>query len=130
MTNPIAVMIVDDNSQARRALASCLSHQPGVRIVAQASNGLETIRLIPAHMPDIIVLDMFMPIMDGLETTKIIKEKWPKIKIVILTMYPDYQYEALASGADAFMIKGDPFQHLMDSIRSLAQPNKVGSTCA
>jgi CheY-like chemotaxis protein len=78
-----------------------MSLQAGIKVSAEASNGLEAINLIKGYAPDIVVMDVQMPVMDGLEATKIIKRNWPQIKVVVLTMYPNYQPEAMSAGADA-----------------------------
>ncbi|HSO13291.1 MAG TPA: response regulator transcription factor [Anaerolineales bacterium] len=99
------IMIVEDNLRARRALKALMSQQLGIDVAAEASNGQEAIQSINKQVPDIVLMDVQMPVMDGLEATKIIKRNWPQIKVIILTMYPDHQQEALAAGADAFLMK-------------------------
>jgi DNA-binding NarL/FixJ family response regulator len=119
MKNTIDLMIVDDNFRARQALMAYLSLQSGIRVIAQAANGSEAINNLRNHTPDIILMDMQMPVMDGLEATRIIKKHWPKIKIIILTMYPNYQPETLSAGVEAFLIKGSPIKELVATFRGL-----------
>ena len=114
------IMIVEDNPRARRALKALISQQVGIDVTAEASNGQEAIYNIGGQIPDIILMDMRMPVMDGLEATKIIKKNWPQIKIVILTMYPDYQSDAMSAEADAFLIKGCTVEEMISTIRSLS----------
>jgi DNA-binding NarL/FixJ family response regulator len=113
------IMIVEDNPRARRALKALISQQAGLAITAEASDGQEAIRNIEKEVPDIVIMDMRMPVMDGLEATKIIKKNWSHIKIVILTMYPDCQTEVLSAGADAFLAKGCSLEEMTSIIRLL-----------
>jgi DNA-binding NarL/FixJ family response regulator len=97
----------------------------GIKVSAEASNGLEAINLIKGCAPDIVVMDVQMPVMDGLEATRVIKKNWPQIKIVVLTMYPNYQSEAISAGADAFLVKGCSVNEIISTIHSLSQANKA-----
>jgi YesN/AraC family two-component response regulator len=89
------IMIFEDNLLANHALKALISQQVGINVTAEASNGQEAIYNIGGQIPDIVLMDMRMPVMDGLEATKIIKQRCPQIKIVILTMYPDYQSDVM-----------------------------------
>jgi DNA-binding NarL/FixJ family response regulator len=114
------IIVVEDNCRARSALAACLSLQMGIQITAQASNGLEAIHKITGGPPDIVLMDMQMPVMNGIEATKIIKKNWPQIKIVVLTMYADYRSEALAAGADAFLVKDCSVDEIISIIQAFS----------
>jgi YesN/AraC family two-component response regulator len=116
MTDIVNLMIVDDSSRARLALRAFLSLQAGVRIIAQASNGLEAVDMIRRVVPDVVLMDMKMPVMDGLEATRIIKRNWPGVKVIILSMYSDYLGEAILSGADKFLVKGCSVEEIMSAI--------------
>jgi YesN/AraC family two-component response regulator len=119
------IMVVENNSHARSALAAFISLQGGIRITAEASNGLEAISKIKSCPPDIVLMDMRMPVMDGLEATKIIKQQWPSIKVIVLTMYQNYQSEALSAGADAFLVKGCSVAELISTLYDLTKTNTV-----
>jgi len=119
MSNATTIMIVEDNPHTRQALTAILSLQDDIQIMMEASNGLEAINTIREKIPDLVLMDMRMPIMDGLEATRIIKQNWPQIKIVVLTMYSEYQSEVLFAGADAFLIKGCSTEAMMSSIHDL-----------
>jgi DNA-binding NarL/FixJ family response regulator len=121
MKNAMNLMVVDDNSRARRALTAYLSAQAGIKVTAEASNGLEAIKMIKRNTPDMVLMDVRMPVMDGLETTRIIKRNWPQIKILVLTMYSDYQSEVISAGADGFLIKGCPVDEMMGLIHRFLQ---------
>jgi DNA-binding NarL/FixJ family response regulator len=125
MNKSTKIMVVENNSRARSALMACISLQAGIRITAEASNGLEAINKIKNCPPDIVLMDMHMPVMDGLEATKIIKKRWPKIKVIALTMYKSYQSEALSAGVDAFVVKGCSVTELVSTVYTLIQTNKA-----
>jgi YesN/AraC family two-component response regulator len=115
------IMIVEDNLHARHALKALVSQQAWAKVIAEASNGRDAIQNIRRQMPDIVLMDMRMPVMDGLEATKIIKAQWPQIKIVILTLYPDCQSDVLSAGADAFLVKGCSTEELNGKIQQVLQ---------
>ena len=123
MSKPTKIMVVEDSSRARSALAAYMSLQVGVQITAEASNGLEAISKIKSSPPDIVLMDMQMPVMDGLEATKIIKKRWPWVKVIALTMYQNYQSEALSAGADAFLVKGCSAAELISTVYDITQTN-------
>jgi DNA-binding NarL/FixJ family response regulator len=112
-------MIVDDSPRARGALSAFISTQSRLTVVCEASNGEEAVEKIRSQIPDLILMDIQMPVMDGLEATRFIKAKWPQIKIVILTMYPGYQAESLSAGADAFLIKGCSSEELLSTVTNI-----------
>ena len=126
MKKTMNIMVVEDNSRARRALTAYMSQQVGIQVTAEASNGLEAINILKGRAPDIVLMDVQMPVMDGLEATRIIKKNWPQIKIVILTMYPNYRPEVLSAGADAFLVKGGSVNEMMSTIQALFQVDEVG----
>ena len=121
MNTPINVMIVEDSSRARRALMAYMSLQAGMQITAEASNGLEAINKIKGSPPDIVIMDMQMPVMDGLEATKIIKKRWPWVRVIALTIYQNYRSEALAAGADVFLVKGCPVTELLSTVHNVSR---------
>ncbi len=127
MDHSANIMVVEDNSRARRALAAYMSLQAGIRVMAEASNGLEAIKLVKRQPPDIILMDLRMPVMDGLEATRAIKKNWPQIKIVALSMYPTYESEALSAGADAFLPKSCTANEMIATIHALIQREQPGN---
>ena len=92
--------------------------QPDIQVIGEAASGEHAIHFIENNRPDVVIMDAFMPGMNGLEATKIIKKKWGKVRIVILTLHADIRDEALAAGADAFLVKGCPPEHLIQEIRN------------
>ena len=104
----INVIIADDQESTRRALKALLAFEPRIVIVGEAANGNEAIRLVGEIKPDLVLIDVHMPVLDGLKATQKIKSSWPQVKVVIYTMFPGYQEDAYQVGADYFMIKGNP----------------------
>jgi len=113
------IMIVDDNPRARKALSACLSTLDGFKVICEASNGEDALEKVESQTPDMVLMDIQMPVMDGLEATRIIKEHWPMIKVIILTLYEEYRSRAQQAGADAFLVKGCSMDEMLSTIRSL-----------
>ena len=113
------VLIADDLPQTRDGLQALLSILPEIEIVAEAADGREAVRLVEEVRPDVVLMDVCMPDMDGLDATQIIKSSWPETKVIVLTIHASYQTEALAAGADAFFVKGASTEKLLEAISSL-----------
>ena len=125
---PIKVLIVDDDMRTRKGLwalletvnltvadAVCLQ----IELVGEAVNGLEALQMVEATNPDIVLMDIQMPEMDGIQATQKIKAKFPNVKIIILTVRSASRVAAFEAGADAFLIKGGATRELVDTIFSL-----------
>lgn len=110
------LVIADNSPRARRGLCAILAFQPGIKIVGEAADSEEAIRLVETCQPDGVIMDVRMPGMDGLEATRLIKGRWPQIKVIVLSMYGTYRDEALAAGADAFLAKGCPVVEFLDVV--------------
>ena len=118
MEQPTRALIADDLPRSRQGLRAVLEMWPAVKVVCEAADGQEAVRMVEQFRPDVVLMDARMPVMDGLEATRLIKDRWPEVKLVVLTMYRAFRSEALAAGADAFLVKGCPPEHLLEAILS------------
>ena len=116
MAQPIRVLIADDSARARDGLRALLATWPEVEVVGEAMNGQEAVRLVEACRADVVLMDVQMPVLDGVQATRAIKKRWPDIKVIVLTMYTTEQSAALAAGADAFVIKGGAPERLLTAL--------------
>lgn len=124
----IRVLIVDDQLSVRKGLQSLLGYSPYVQVVGEAVDGSDAVRAAAECHPDVVLMDIQMPVMDGLEATRRIKDQWPDVWVVILTMYARYQARAQACGADVFLLKGCTLEALQDAILARKQglPHAAG----
>ena len=118
MDRKIDVLIADDQKSTRRGLKALLRFSPSIHMIWEAQDGEEAVRLVGEMQPDVVIMDIQMPVMGGLKATRRIKQNWPEVKVIILTMYPYYEEEALAAGADCFLVKGDRNYSIQDVILS------------
>jgi two-component system, NarL family, response regulator len=116
---PIRVLIVDDHFVVRVGLAAMIETQKDMTVVAKAENGNEAIALYEQHQPDVVVMDLRLPGMSGLEATVAIRERHPAARIVVLTTYDGDEdiYRALEAGAMAYLLKDSLHSELLDIIR-------------
>lgn len=112
----VRVLITDDRPRSRDGLRALLSTCPGYEVIGQAANGKEAIELVEQYQPDVVLMDVRMPDMDGLEATRFIKNRWPATKVIVLTMHDGYQAAALDAGANAFLSKGAPPEKLLSTL--------------
>ncbi len=116
MTQGIRVLIVDDQPRARQSLKALLATLPEVEQVQEAEGGAQAVKLVGESQMDLVLMDVVMPEMDGLQAMRLIKSMRPRMRVVILTLYGEYRQEALAAGADGFVTKGGPSQELFDAL--------------
>ncbi len=114
----IKVLIADDQELIRQGLQVVLNSREGLEVTDAVANGQEVIKSIRKNRPDVILMDVRMPKMDGVQCTKIIKENYPQIKIIILTTFDDdeYVYNALKYGASGYLLKGVSMDELVSAI--------------
>lgn len=127
MVKNIRILLADDHNVLRQGVAQALETQPDMTVVAQANNGVEAVKLAQQHQPDVILMDINMPEMDGVEATKQITAVSPHIGIIILTMYrrDDYVFEAIKAGANGYLLKEVELDELLAGIRAVAQGEAV-----
>lgn len=112
----IRVLIADDHARSRNGLRALLATSPEVKVVGEATDGREAVSLAEEYRPDVVLMDIRMPVMDGLEATRYLKDHWPNIKVIGLTMYNALRADALAAGVDAFLTKGCSTDELLGTI--------------
>ena len=108
INHEIKVIIADDLRSTRRALRAVLAFEPRILILGESDNGEDAIQLVGEKQPDLVLMDVHMPVLDGIKATQIIKSTWPEVKVVVYTVFPGYQEAAYRAGADYFLIKGCP----------------------
>jgi DNA-binding NarL/FixJ family response regulator len=118
----IRVLVVDDQSMVRAGFRLLLADEPDLEVVAEASNGLEAVAQAARFHPNVILMDIRMPELDGLEATRRILAADKAARILILTTFDldDYVYEALRAGASGFVLKDDPPEQLIAAVRTIA----------
>jgi DNA-binding NarL/FixJ family response regulator len=116
----IRILLVDDQALFREALCTLLAVQADFDVVAQANNGEEAIRLAALHKPDIVLMDLKMPVMDGVVATQRIRSALPDVKVIVLTTFDDDTsvYEGLRAGAIGYLLKDASPEKLYEAIRS------------
>ncbi len=123
---PIRVVVVDDHTLIRQGIVGLLSSQPDIEVVGQAGSGQEAIAAAAAHSPDVVLMDVSMPGLSGLDATREIRSRQPDVQVLILTIHDreDYLYQALRAGASGYVLKGADVQDLLAAVRS-AQRGEV-----
>ncbi|MEC0599882.1 response regulator transcription factor [Bacillus spizizenii] len=119
------IVIVDDQPIVREGLKMILSLHDEINIIGEASNGEKLLELLTNIHPEIILMDIRMPVMDGIEATKLVKKSYPEIKVIILTTFNDSEYifAGLKNGADGYILKDSDSQEIIDSIKTAWEGN-------
>jgi two-component system response regulator NreC len=118
----IKIVLADDSHIVRQGVRALLEAEPDFCILAEARDGLETVHMVERFHPDILLLDLIMPEMNGFEVTKVVRNCFPKTNVVILTMHANEAYvlEALQAGAQSYVIKDSSSEELLRAIREAA----------
>ncbi len=120
MSGPlIRLLLADDQALVRGALAALLDLEPDLSVVAEVATGDQVLAAAQAHHPDVALIDVEMPGMDGIETTRALKQDRPETRVLIVTTFgrPGYLRRALQAGADGFVVKDTPARQLADAVR-------------
>lgn len=126
MEKPISVVIVDDHRVVLEGFMARLEMEPEIEVIATASNGLEAIDVVKQHRPDVILMDVSMPIMNGIDATRLIKEEIPNAKVLMLTMHDNREYimKVMQAGAVGYMLKEISAENMVQAIKTV----NLGST--
>ena len=137
LVKQIRIVIADDHPVVREGLGALVSSQQDMKIVSEAANGRQAVQQFLLHRPDVLLLDLRMPEMNGMETIQAILEKAPNAKIIVLSTYDGDEdvYRALQAGAKAYLLKDSPRAQLLESIRGvysgqLSIPSAIGARLA
>ncbi|ACA54388.1 response regulator transcription factor [Clostridium botulinum] len=117
----INVIVADDQKIVRDGITMILSLYEEINIIGEAENGKELIMLLEKSLPDVILMDIRMPIMDGVEATKIVKEKYKNVKVIILTTFneDEYIFKPIKYGADGYLLKDAGSEYIIEAIKSV-----------
>ena len=126
----IRVVLVDDHMQIHKIIQATLFATPDIKLVGQGANGQDGIDLCKQYQPDIVLMDVVMPIMDGIEATKVLHERFPDIKILVMSSFHDHEsvYAMLRNGAVGYLTKDTLAQDLAETIRATFQGKMVFSS--
>jgi DNA-binding NarL/FixJ family response regulator len=121
--NPIRILLADDHTVVRKGLRLLLESQPGFAVVADAPNGREAVALADEHHPDVVVMDVAMPMLNGIEAARQILARQPHAAVVFLSMHADESYvlRALKAGARAYLLKDSAERDLIDAVHAVSE---------
>lgn len=118
----IKVLVVDDHRVVRAGLVALLGQQANLAVVGEAGNGQEAVQLAGELQPDVVLMDMQMPVLNGVEATQRIRTQWPKVEVLVLTTYDDDEliWGGLQAGARGYLLKDAPPEELLQGIEAVA----------
>ena len=127
MEEPIKVLLVDDHEMVRIGLAAVLGTEEGIEVVGEASNGQDGIRLAQEYKPDVVLMDLVMEGMDGIETTRRLLQQVPDCKVIVLTSYLDDEkiYPVIEAGAFSYLLKTSRAQEIAQAIRAAVKGQPI-----
>lgn len=125
MMSKYRIILADDHVILRAGVKRIIHENPELTVIGEAGDGLELLRLLEEATPDMVILDISMPGLRGLEAIKIIKGLYPEVKVLILTMHKskDYLYKAMDNGADGYLLKEDPPESFHSAIKAIRESN-------
>ena len=121
MTDRIRVLVADDHTIVRSGLRLLLEAEPDIEVVGEAGDGNEALALVESLHPEVVLIDIAMPGLDGMEATRRIKARWPEIHVLALTMHrtDEYFFEMLKAGASGYILKGAETSELINAVRTV-----------
>lgn len=121
------MLLADDHVLFRQALRHLLEMEPDIHVVAEAGDGASALALVEQYQPEVVLLDISMPAMDGIVATSRLREDYPTIGIIILTMFADDQYiiRAIRAGANGYLLKNTESSRVVDAIRAVARGQSI-----
>lgn len=127
MPDRITVIIVDDHQIVRQGVRAFLETQPDISVIAEADSGDEGVRLAQEHAPDVVLMDLLMPSMNGVEATRKLKQVSPRSQVIVLTSYhqDEHIFPAIRAGALSYMLKDASPEELAEAVRKAAQREAV-----
>ncbi len=127
MSAPISVLIVDDHAVVRSGIRAYLETQPDLEVVAEADSGRAAVQLAAEHVPDVVLMDLVMPEMDGVEATRRIRDVSPRTRVVVLTSFHDdvHIFPAIKAGALSYLLKDIGPEELGEAVRAAARGEAV-----
>lgn len=126
MPDTIRLVIADDHPVVREGLAAMCNRRPDLTVVAEAENGEQAVALVLEHRPDVVLMDLRMPVLGGVDAIGRIRAEWPEARIVVMTTFDGDEdiYRALQAGARAYLLKDTPREEIVDAIRSVYAGHK------
>jgi len=117
----LRVIVVDDNESVRRSICQILRSQPDIEVVCEAADGADALHKIEEHQPDVVLLDITMPTMNGLEVADIVKTKFPSVQALIVTQHDSrgFHWAALAAGVSGYIVKSNVGKDLIPELRRI-----------
>ena len=117
----IKVLLVDDHAILREGVHALLAREPDISVVGEAGDGREALELVPRLRPHVVIMDIVMPRMNGLEATRLIKEQYPRVRVLILSMYDDHEYvvQIIQAGASGYVLKRVVTEDLVRAIHEV-----------
>jgi len=119
----IRVLICDDQAIARHGLQMILSTAPDLQIIGQAQDGQEAVDLVAQHQPDLVLMDLKMPKLNGVQATRLIRQRFPAVQVLVLTTYDadEWVFDAVRAGANGYLLKDTPPPQLLAAIRNTVE---------